>query len=150
MKLHMLTLLIILTLVVTVGLKIFGQFIGEIESKNRNDIDSWVDKNVSLSLSKKLNQPIEEILKVLQGNLKSNLVNLINQSILSVNLTFTRLSNRRDVEIRLKIRYKDDTSFIATTERNWDALPESIRAEFLRGGANTTQRPWEFPGISLS
>lgn len=150
MRLRMWASIIIISLVVAGGVVWFNQFLKEIETENRTNIDEWIDKKLSEALSQKINYPTDRILKALHGTLDSEIISQISNVIHSIDLTFTRLPVNRDIQISLNIMYEDGKSFSTTTQRDWDSLPESIRAEFLRSGGNTASRLWEFPWASRS
>lgn len=114
------------------------------ESQNRDLIDKWVEDVLSNALSRKLNRPVSAIREALGDKYDAGLIVLINETVRSVSLLFSRISGHK-IETRLNLLYKDGTSFAATTEFDWDQMPETIRAEFLREGKADTTRDWYFP-----
>lgn len=139
--------IIIAGIVVTGGIMFFDHLIKETEKANRTDIDQWIDRQLAEVLARKLHQPVDVILQTLTGTHNPELVILINETVNSVTLTFTRQAGNLNVQVCLDVVCEDETSFRITTEQNWDNLPESIRAEFIRSGRNTTYRNWEFPWV---
>ncbi len=139
--------IIIAGVVVTGGIMFFDRLIKEAEKANRTDIDQWVDRELAEILARKLHQPVEKILQTLTESSNPELVTLINETVNSVTLTFTRQTGNLNVQVRLDVICEDETSFTITTEQNWDNLPESIRSEFIRSGRNTTYRNWDFPWV---
>ena len=134
-------------LIVTGGIMFFDRLIKEAEKANRTDIDQWVDRELAEILARKLHQPVEKILQTLTESSNPELVTLINETVNSVTLTFTRQTGNLNVQVRLDVICEDETSLTITTEQNWDNLPESIRSEFIRSGRNTTYRNWDFPWV---
>jgi hypothetical protein len=134
-------------LIVTGGIMFFDRLIKEAERANRTDIDQWIDRELAEILARKLHQPVEKILQTLTESSNPELVTLINETVNSVTLTFTRQTGNLNVQVRLDVICEDETSFTITTEQNWDNLPESIRSEFIRSGRNTTYRNWDFPWV---
>lgn len=125
----------------------FEHLIKEAEKANRTEIDQWVDREISKILARKFLQPVDNVLKTLTEKPNPELVSLINKTVNSVTLNFTRQTGNLNVQVRLDIICKDETSVTITTEHRWDNLPESIRSEFIRSGCNTTSRNWDFPWI---
>jgi hypothetical protein len=130
------------------GITSLSRLMKTTEVANRSEFDNWVDVVLSKALGEKLHQSSEIILQAFRGSPSPELVKTIKESVRSVIVTFTRLSDNRDVQVRLDVAYKDGTSFSTSTERDWDRLPESIRAEYLRSGKEILSRPWDFPWVS--
>jgi hypothetical protein len=147
MKLRGYAWIIIAGIVVTGGIMFFDRLIKEAERANRTDIDQLIDRELAEILARKLHQPVDVILQTLTGTHNPELVTLINETVNSVTLTFTRQTGNLDVQVCLNVICGDETSFTITTEQKWDNLPESIRSEFIRSGRNTTYRNWDFPWV---
>jgi hypothetical protein len=139
--------IVIAGIVGTGVIMLFDRLIKEAERANRTDIDQWIDRELAEILARKLHQPVENILETLTETPNPELVTLINETVNSVTLTFTRQTGNLDVQVCLDLVCEDETSFRITTEQNWDNLPESIRSEFIRSGRNTTYRNWDFPWV---
>jgi len=139
--------IIVAGIVISGGIMLFDRLIKEAERANRTDIDQWVDRELAEILARKLHQPVDVILQTLTGTHNPELVTLINETVNSVTLTFTRQTENLNVQVRLDVVCEDETSFRIAAEQTWDNLPESIRSEFLRSGRNTTYRNWDFPWV---
>lgn len=147
MKMRPYVWIIIAGIVVTGGIMFFDRLIKEAEKANRTDIDQWIDRQLAEILARKLHQPVEKILQTLTESSNPELVTLINETVNSVTLTFTRQAGNLNIQVCLDVVCEDETSFRIAAEQNWDNLPESIRSEFLRSGRNTTYRNWDFPWV---
>lgn len=149
MKLRIFMWIFVAGIIAAGGFVLFDRWIRETETANRSGIDDWIDNKLSDALADKLRQPAESILQALRGTPTSEVVKLIDNTVQSVTLSFTRLSGHLSIEIRLDVAYKDGTLFSTIAQQDWDNLPESVRAEFLRSGGNTACRVWEFPWSNM-
>lgn len=145
MKVNIWASLFLISLIIIFSTIWLDKLLKEVETNNRSDIDSWIDEIISKELSYKINSSKDHILETLNGDFDSELVNKINNTISSVKLIFNRLSSNRDIQIVLNIKYVDNQLVEIATKRNWDLIPEPVRAEFIRGGRNTIERIWELP-----
>jgi hypothetical protein len=134
--------------VVAVGASLLKHFAEETEMANQQNIDKWVDKMLSESLSRKLNQPSKSILRELSASADVELTNSIQNTVRTVELTFTRQSLVSKVQVQLNASYNDGTSFSAATEKDWDELPRVIREQFLRTGEQVVRRPWNLSVVN--
>lgn len=126
---------------------VINQIAKQAEAENQQDLDDWMNDRIAKALERKLNEPSDSILQVLRGSVNSQLAAQIQRTVHSVTLSVTRKSSGSNVQVRLEMSYADGTSFSATTEREWDRLPGSIREQFLRTGVQVVRFPWNFPGI---
>lgn len=135
----------------TTVLLIGGLLLKDITEKNAAQIDQelneWVERLLSESLSNKLDASPSFILQTLKNGDNYELIQEIQQSLKSVNLIFQKKSSLTDVEVVLKVLYQDGTFLSAQSERNWDDLPSTIRKEFLQTNEKSITVPWDLPLI---
>ena len=115
------------------------------EIENRRNIDKWFEERLATSLAEKLEESTEEVLATLQGVSNPIITDKIREIIDSARLTFTREKSINDIEISLDVDYFNGKSFSIVTNWNWDELPQTIRAEFIRNDSKSVSIPWYFP-----
>ena len=115
------------------------------EIENRRNIDEWFEERLATSLAEKLEESTEEVLATLQGLSNPIITDKIREIIDSARLTFTREKSINDIEISLDVDYFNGKSFSIVTNWNWDELPQTIRAEFIRNDSKSVSIPWYFP-----
>lgn len=115
------------------------------EIENRRNIDKWFEERLATSLAEKLEESTEEVLATLQGVSNPIITDKIREIIDSARLTFTREKSINDIEISLNVDYFNGKSFSIVTNWNWDELPQTIRAEFIRNDSKSVSIPWYFP-----
>ena len=115
------------------------------EIENRRNIDKWFEERLATSLAEKLEESTEEVLATLQGLSNPIITDKIREIIDSARLTFTREKSINDIEISLNVDYFNGKSFSIVTNWNWDELPQTIRAEFIRNDSKSVSIPWYFP-----
>lgn len=115
------------------------------EIENRRNIDKWFEERLATSLAEKLEESTEEVLATLQGVSNPIITDKIREIIDSARLTFTREKSINDIEISLNVDYFNGKSFSIVTNWNWDELPQTIRAEFIRNDSKSASIPWYFP-----
>ena len=115
------------------------------EIENRRNIDEWFEERLATSLAEKLEESTEEVLATLQGVSNPIITDKIREIIDSARLTFTREKSINDIEISLDVDYFNGKSFSIVTNWNWDELPQTIRAEFIRNDSKSASIPWYFP-----
>ena len=115
------------------------------EIENRRNIDKWFEERLATSLAEKLEESTEEVLATLQGLSNPIITDKIREIIDSARLTFTREKSINDIEISLDVDYFNGKSFSIVTNWNWDELPQTIRAEFIRNDSKSVSIPWYFP-----
>jgi hypothetical protein len=115
------------------------------EIENRRNIDEWFEERLATSLAEKLEESTEEVLATLQGVSNPIITDKIREIIDSARLTFTREKSINDIEISLDVDYFNGKSFSIVTNWNWDELPQTIRAEFIRNDSKSVSIPWYFP-----
>ena len=115
------------------------------EIENRRNIDKWFEERLAISLAEKLEESTEEVLATLQGVSNPIITDKIREIIDSARLTFTREKSINDIEISLNVDYFNGKSFSIVTNWNWDELPQTIRAEFIRNDSKSASIPWYFP-----
>jgi hypothetical protein len=127
------------------GVAVLARLVASVEVSNRAEMDGWVDGTLAEALGSRLRRPPKLILSALRGTPDPELARLVRESVEAVTLTFTRTGDAGRVTVGLEVRYKDGATFARRVERSWEGLPESVRSEFLRGGAAAVERRWEFP-----
>lgn len=115
------------------------------EIENRRNIDKWFEERLATSLAEKLEESTEEVLATLQGVSNPIITDKIREIIDSARLTFTREKSINDIEISLNVDCFNGKSFSIVTNWNWDELPQTIRAEFIRNDSKSASIPWYFP-----
>jgi hypothetical protein len=115
------------------------------EIENRRNIDKWFEERLATSLAEKLEESTEEVLATLQGLSNPIITDKIREIIDSARLTFTREKSINDIEISLNVDCFNGKSFSIVTNWNWDELPQTIRAEFIRNDSKSASIPWYFP-----
>ena len=115
------------------------------ERENRRNIDKWFEERLATSLAEKLEESTEEVLATLQGLSNPIITDKIREIIDSARLTFTREKSINDIEISLNVDCFNGKSFSIVTNWNWDELPQTIRAEFIRNDSKSVSIPWYFP-----
>ncbi len=115
------------------------------EIENRRNIDEWFEERLATSLAEKLEESTEEVLATLQGLSNPIITDKIREIIDSARLTFTREKSINDIEISLNVDCFNGKSFSIVTNWNWDELPQTIRAEFIRNDSKSVSIPWYFP-----
>lgn len=115
------------------------------EIENRRNIDKWFEERLATSLAEKLEESTEEVLATLQGVSNPIITDKIREIIDSARLTFTREKSINDIEISLNVDCFNGKSFSIVTNWNWDELPQTIRAEFIRNDSKSVSIPWYFP-----
>ena len=115
------------------------------EIENRRNIDKWFEERLATSLAEKLEESTEEVLATLQGVSNPIITDKIREIIDSARLTFTREKSINDIEISLDVDCFNGKSFSIVTNWNWDELPQTIRAEFIRNDSKSVSIPWYFP-----
>lgn len=115
------------------------------EIENRRNIDEWFEERLATSLAEKLEESTEEVLATLQGVSNPIITDKIREIIDSARLTFTREKSINDIEISLNVDCFNGKSFSIVTNWNWDELPQTIRAEFIRNDSKSASIPWYFP-----
>lgn len=115
------------------------------EIENRRNIDEWFEERLATSLAEKLEESTEEVLATLQGVSNPIITDKIREIIDSARLTFTREKSINDIEISLNVDCFNGKSFSIVTNWNWDELPQTIRAEFIRNDSKSVSIPWYFP-----
>ncbi|MDE5111435.1 MAG: hypothetical protein O4753_09240 [Trichodesmium sp. St7_bin2_1] len=115
------------------------------EIENRRNIDKWFEERLATSLAEKLEESTEEVLATLQGLSNPIITDKIREIIDSARLTFTREKSINDIEISLNVDCFNGKSFSIVTNWNWDELPQTIRAEFIRNDSKSVSIPWYFP-----
>lgn len=115
------------------------------EIENRRNIDEWFEERLATSLAEKLEESTEEVLATLQGLSNPIITDKIREIIDSARLTFTREKSINDIEISLNVDCFNGKSFSIVTNWNWDELPQTIRAEFIRNDSKSASIPWYFP-----
>ena len=115
------------------------------EIENRRNIDKWFEERLATSLAEKLEESTEEVLATLQGLSNPIITDKIREIIDSARLTLTREKSINDIEISLNVDCFNGKSFSIVTNWNWDELPQTIRAEFIRNDSKSVSIPWYFP-----
>ena len=113
------------------------------EKEKLKKIDQWCDEMTAKALEEKINAPVNTILEAFNGVNNIDLLNKVQNIVDSVSLIFTKESPLL-ISMLLKINYKDETSYSASIQKNWDNLPGLIREEFLRKGTKVISFPWKW------
>lgn len=113
------------------------------DKESLKNLNNWADEMVANALGKKLNVSMNEILYAIHNTQNSELIIKIQDILDSVILSFTK-QTPSIISLCLEIKYRDETSYSLTTEKNWDELPGIVREEFLRKGSKIVQLPWHF------
>lgn len=128
---------------VVAGIFLWKQASAEGDRTAKQGIESWVEQRLAESLSKKLGCSAEEIRTVLAGQTQGTLTGKIERLVRSTNLVFSRQSPST-VIMHLQTIYQDGTQFSASIQKNWDDLPDDIRARFLQTAGPEIVVPWTF------
>lgn len=125
------------------------RFVDQTEDSNQQEIDNWIDERLAETFSKKLNQPVQQVLVALRHPNASQLSSEIQQIVESIELLFSKESSSQ-IMMKLSILYKDGSSFSTSINKTWDSLPGVVRRDFLQTGSQCVCIPWEFSAIKVS
>jgi hypothetical protein len=111
----------------------------------RSEVDAWIEEAVARALGERIAFGYEPLLEALRGDPAPDAVTAIEDAVRHVKLTYAKLVEGGDIEVRAEIAFEDGTSAAATRRFTEGKLPEAIREEFLRTGGAQVLREWHFP-----
>lgn len=116
---------------------------GEIPA--RSEVDSWIEEAISRELGTRSVLGEGPLLEALRGDPAPDAVSAIEDAVKNVKVTYAKMAEEGEVEVRAEIAFEDGTSSSKSKRFKKEQLPEAIQEEFLRTGAAYVYRDWHFP-----
>lgn len=114
-------------------------------SEGHKKVDRRISEMLAGSLSNKLGVTEIDIVSVLSGAGRSELMPKLREIVDSVNVTATKTKIGQPVEMRVVLNYKDGTSYSTRSNIMWEELPGETREALIRSESNTIRCPWALP-----
>ena len=114
-------------------------------SETTKEVDQRIGEMLADSLANKMNISEVDIVDLLTGKGRAELLQKLKNLIESVDVNATKTNIGHPVEISVTLKYKDGTSYSARSSFVWDDLPAKIREDLIRSKANTVKCSWSLP-----
>jgi hypothetical protein len=114
-------------------------------SDTTKEFDQRIAEMLAGSLANKMNISESDIVDLLAGRSRAELIPKLKNLIDSVNVNATKTNIGQPVEISVNLKYKDGTSYSARSSIVWDDLPSKIREDLIRTQVNTVKCSWSLP-----
>lgn len=117
--------------------------------EERSPVDQWIEEALARELGKKVDDKhgldAQSLLTALRGDPDPSVVTVIEEALANVKLTYERLPEEGQFQVRAEMRFEDGSSATGSKRFSRDELPELIRSEFLRTGGAFVYREWHLP-----
>ena len=111
----------------------------------RSEVDAWIEEALARELGKRIALGEGPLLEALRGDPAPDAVSAIEDAVSHVKVTYAKMAEDGEVEVRTEIAFEDGTSASGSKRFKKEQLPAAIGEEFLRTGAAFVYRDWHFP-----
>jgi hypothetical protein len=125
---------------------------GETLRETSRELDAWLRGALEQELADEVlalrgatSHEKKKLRETLANEPDAEIVERIEDAVRAVEVEFVRYTHEADVEVKLRVRYRDGRTGTATRRLPTTDVPEGVRSDFGRKGSTHVFRTWTFP-----